>query len=170
MIHFPDFRSAERTFNLATQVAGRAGRRKEQGKVIIQSFNPTQDLIKDITNQDYIAFYTKEIEEREIFNYPPFVRIIKLTLRNRDSKITTEAAYFLVEQLQQNIPNHQVYGPIQPVIAKIRNKYLYEVLIKISREEQHLNQVKTNIWKSTQQVILNQDYKGVQVLYNVDPL
>lgn len=170
MIHFPDFRSAERTFNLATQVAGRAGRRKDQGEVIIQSFNPTQDLIKYITDQDYNAFYTKEIEERELFNYPPFVRIIKLTLRHRDLKTTTDAAYFLVEQLQQNIPTHQVYGPIQPVITKIRNKFLYEVLIKISREEQHLNQVKTNIWKSTQQVILNQEYKGVQVLYNVDPI
>lgn len=170
MIHFPDFRSAERTFNLATQVAGRAGRRKDQGEVIIQSFNPTQDLIKYITNQDYSAFYTKEIEERELFNYPPFVRIIKLTLRHRNLKTTTDAAYFLVEQLQKNLTHHQIYGPIQPIVSKIRNKYLYEILIKINRNEKHLNQVKTSIWKSVQQVILNQDYKGVQVLYNVDPV
>ena len=170
MIHFPDFRSAERTFNLATQVAGRAGRRKEQGKVIIQSFNPSQDLIKFIINQDYNAFYTQEIEERELFNYPPFVRIIKLTIRHRDSKITSEAAQLIVEKLQENIPTHRVYGPIQPIIAKIRNKYLSEILIKINRNEQHLNQVKSTIWKSTQQVVFNQNYKGVQVLYNVDPV
>ncbi len=170
MIHFPDFRSAERTFNLATQVAGRAGRRKEQGKVIIQSLNPTQDLIKYIINQDYGAFYKSEIYEREAFSYPPFVRLIKLTLRHRDAKITEEAAHLLVDLLHKNITQHKVYGPIQPVISKIRNKYLYEVLIKIDRNNPQLNQTKTIIWKSTQQVILAQNFKGVQVLFNVDPV
>jgi primosomal protein N' (replication factor Y) (superfamily II helicase) len=170
MIHFPDFRSAERTFNLATQVAGRAGRRKEQGKVIIQSFNPLQDLIRYITNQDYTAFYTSEINEREAFSYPPFVRLIKLTIRHRDAKKVSDAAYLLVDQLNQNISAQKVYGPIQPIISKIRNKYLYEILIKVSRNEKHLNQVKTNIWKSAQQVVLTERFKGVQVLYNVDPV
>ena len=170
MIHFPDFRSAERTFNLATQVAGRAGRRKDQGQVIIQSFNPTQDLIKQVISQDYTAFYTNEIREREVFGYPPFVRLIKLTLRHRDAQVTAEAAHLLVDQLQKNVSEHKIYGPIQPVISKVRNKYLYEVLIKIDREEKHLNMIKTNIWKSTQQVILSEAYKGVQVLFNVDPV
>lgn len=170
MIHFPDFRSAERTFNLATQVAGRAGRRKDQGQVIIQSFNPTQDLIKQVINQDYTAFYNSEINEREVFGYPPFVRLIKLTLRHRDAQVTADAAYLLVDQLQKNISRHKIYGPIQPVISKVRNKYLYEILLKIGRGEKNLNQVKTTIWKSTQQVILSEAYKGVQVLFNVDPV
>ncbi len=170
MIHFPDFRSAERTFNLATQVAGRAGRRKEQGKVIIQSFNPTQTLIKQITNQNYVAFYTDEIKERALFSYPPFVRLIKLTLRHRDAKITEYAAYALVEILQKNSTQQKIYGPIQPVISKIRNKYLYEILIKINREEKYLNRIKTTVWKSSQQIILTPAYKGIQVIYNIDPI
>jgi len=170
MIHFPDFRSAERTFNLATQVAGRAGRRKEQGKVIIQSLNPTQDLIRQIINQDYNTFYKSEINEREVFRYPPFVRIIKLTIRHRDAKITAETAQMLVDLLHNNIEDHKVYGPIQPIIARIRNKYLSEIIIKIDRNYPHLNKTKTTIWKSTQQVILNQNFKGVQVLFNVDPV
>lgn len=170
MIHFPDFRSAERTYNLATQVAGRAGRRTQQGEVVIQSFNPGQDLIKYIINQDYTAFYRDEIEERAVFGYPPFVRIIKLTVRHRDAKITADAATLLVEQLQKNISQHKIYGPIQPIISKVRNKYLYEIILKISKDEKHLNQVKISIWKSTQQIILHQNFKGVQVLYNVDPV
>ncbi len=170
MIHFPDFRSAERTFNLATQVAGRAGRRKEQGEVIIQSMNPSQDLIKFIVAQDYQAFYTTEIEERALFYYPPFVRIIKLTIRHRDAKITEDASRTLVDLLHENIAQQKVYGPIQPIISKLRNKYLYEIIIKINRTEPHLNKVKINIWKSTQQVILSQVFRGVQVLFNVDPV
>jgi len=170
MIHFPDFRSAERTFNLATQVAGRAGRRKEQGEVIIQSMNPNQSLIKFIVAQDYQAFYNTEIEERKLFNYPPFVRIIKLTIRHRDAKITEDASYALVDMLKQNIAQQKVYGPIQPIISKLRNKYLYEIIIKIDRSEPHLNKVKINIWKSSQQVILSQPFRGVQVLFNVDPV
>ncbi|VAW27632.1 Helicase PriA essential for oriC/DnaA-independent DNA replication, partial [hydrothermal vent metagenome] len=170
MIHFPDFRSAERTFNLATQVAGRAGRRKEQGEVIIQSINPSQDLIKFIAAQDYSTFYTTEIKERELFNYPPFVRIIKLTIRHRDAKITEDASYALVNMLKQNITQQKVYGPIQPIISKLRNKYLYEIIIKINRSESHLNKVKINIWKCSQQVILKQAFRGVQILFNVDPV
>ncbi len=170
MIHFPDFRSAERTYNLATQVAGRAGRRKAQGEVIIQTMNPAQNLVKFIINQDYNAFYTTEIEERKLFKYPPFVRIIKLIIRHRDEPITANAARVLVEQLKENIPNQMVYGPVQPAISKLRNKYLQEVLIKISRKEPNLNNVKINIWKSAQQIILTKNFKGVQVLFNVDPV
>ena len=170
MIHFPDFRSAERTYNLATQVAGRAGRRKIQGEVIIQSFNPTQDLIKYIINQDYKAFYTNEIEERELFYYPPFVRLIKLTLRHKEADITKNSATMLGELLTKNLPpSLKIYGPTEPVIAKVRNKYLYEILIKIPREEKNLNKLKTVVWKSSQQVIINKEFKGVQVLFNVDP-
>ncbi|MCF6353360.1 MAG: primosomal protein N' [Cyclobacteriaceae bacterium] len=170
MIHFPDFRSAERTYNLATQVAGRAGRRKEQGQVIIQSMNPNQDLINFIIRQDYNAFYKTEIEERELFKYPPFVRIIKLTIRHRNEQITAKAAEMLVEQLHKNIANQMIYGPIEPVISKLRNKYLQEVIIKIKRVEKNLNQVKVNIWKSTQQVIFSKHLKGVQIIFNIDPM
>ena len=169
MIHFPDFRSAERAYQLATQVAGRAGRRKKQGKVVIQSFNPEQALLKHIATQNYQAFFEEEIKEREQFKYPPFVRIIKLTIRHRVDKSAATAAYQLVELLQKSL-NQQVYGPIQPVISKIRNKYLYEVLIKITRDTDQLNKIKSTIWKSTQLVITSNELKGVQVLYNVDPI
>jgi len=169
MIHFPDFRAAERTYQLATQVAGRAGRRKEQGKVIIQSFNPEQTLLNHITTQNYDAFYEEEINEREQFKYPPFVRIIKLTIRHRVDKSASTAAYQLVELLQKSL-NQQVYGPIQPVISKIRNKYLYEILIKVSRDTEQLNKIKSTIWKSSQLVITNNEFKGVQVIFNVDPV
>ncbi len=171
MIHFPDFRSAERTFNLATQVAGRAGRRKTQGEVIIQSYNPEQNLIKYIANQDYVAFYKNEIEERELFNYPPFIRLIKITLKHRDVKITSESANMLVQQLNTNLPvTLTIYGPIQPVITKVRNKYLYEVLIKIPKTEKKLNHLKTIIWKSSQQILQNTEFKSVQILFDVDPV
>ncbi len=170
MIHFPDFRSAERTFNLTIQVAGRAGRRKQQGEVIIQSYNPEQNLVKYISNQDYSAFYKNEIEERELFGYPPFVRLIKLTIRHINVKTTEAAAYLLADQLKINLDSAlKIYGPTQPVVAKVRNKYLYDILIKIPRTANNLNQLKTIIWKSTQQVVRHIDYKGVQLLFNVDP-
>lgn len=170
MIHFPDFRSAERTYQLATQVAGRAGRREEQGNVIIQSYNPEQPLLRHIINQDYKAFFDEEIKEREQFKYPPFVRLIKLTVRHKDARLTSDAAYQLTDLLKQTITSEQVYGPIQPVVGKIRNKYLQEVLIKIDRNTTHLNQLKVDIWKCAQYIIVNKTFKGVQVVYNIDPV
>lgn len=169
MIHFPDFRSAERTYQLATQVAGRAGRRKEQGTVVIQSYNPEQPLLRHIINQDYKTFFDEEIEERRQFKYPPFVRLIKLTVRHKEARTTSDAAYQLTDLLKQTI-SEQVYGPIQPVISKIRNKYLQEVIIKIDRNAPHLNKLKVDIWKCTQHIIVTKDFKGVQVIYNVDPV
>ncbi|MCB0504726.1 MAG: primosomal protein N' [Cyclobacteriaceae bacterium] len=170
MIHFPDFRSSERTFQLATQVAGRAGRRKEQGKVIIQTYNPDQTLLRHIARQDYKAFYEEEIKEREQFRYPPFVRLIKLTVRHKEARLVSDAAYLITDLLRQTITSEQIYGPIQPVIGKIRNKYLQEVLIKIDRSNPQLNQLKLTIWKCTRQVIIRKDFKGVQVIFNIDPV
>lgn len=170
MIHFPDFRAAERTYQLATQVAGRAGRRNEQGNVIIQSYNPQQPLLKYIVEQDYRAFFEEEIREREQFMYPPFVRLIKLTVKNRDARIASDAAYQLADLLKLQLEDMKVYGPIQPVIGKIRNKYLQEILIKIDRHSNNLSQIKVTIWKCAQTIIINKDLKGVQVIYNIDPV
>lgn len=170
MIHFPDFRSAERTYQLATQVAGRAGRRKEQGRVVIQTYNPEQPLLRYIANQDYAAFYAEEINERKQFLYPPFVRLIKLIVRHRDARLTSDAAYKLADLLKQTISEQKIYGPIQPVIGKIRNKYLQEILIKIDRNSGHLTQLKVDIWKCVQVVTTSKELKSVQVIYNVDPV
>ncbi|MCB0496477.1 MAG: primosomal protein N' [Cyclobacteriaceae bacterium] len=170
MIHFPDFRSTERTFQLATQVAGRAGRREEQGLVIIQSYNPELPLLRHIIKHDYKAFYEEEIEERQKFYYPPFVRLIKLTIRHKEARLAFDAAYQLTDLLKKHITNEKVYRPIQPVIGKIRNKYLQDILIKVDRNTVHLNQVKLEIWKCAQHVLASKELKGVQIIFNVDPV
>ena len=92
MLHFPDFRSIERTFQLTTQVSGRAGRREKTGKVVIQTSNPTHKIIDKIIKHDYQLFYEDEIKERQRYKYPPFVRLIKLIVKNPEKNLSHMSA------------------------------------------------------------------------------
>ena len=174
MLHFPDFRSVERTFSLVTQVAGRAGRRSNQGRVIIQTYNPGHEVLPFILSHNYSGFYQSELKERQSFAYPPFVRLIKLTLKYKEAEKCAEACSWLTSLLSSHVEARnlpvKVYGPIQPVISKIRNKYIYEVLLKIDRNASGLNKIKILIWKTVQQVLISGQYKGIRIAFNVDPM
>lgn len=170
MLHFPDFRSAERTFQITTQVAGRAGRRAQQGQVLIQTANPSHWLLPSIIHHDYIGFYNTEILEREKFNYPPFSRTIKITIKNTQEARAQKTAELLQELLVTPLGTARVLGPQAPIINRIRNYYLFDIYIKIEREKLNLQKVKAFLSATLQQVMTTTGHQSSIVVVDVDPI
>jgi len=133
MSSFPDFRSYERTFNLITQVSGRAGRQKKQGMVLLQTYNPENKLINWIKNYDFTTFYRELFEERKRFLYPPFTHLIKVIFRHSDFSRTRQCASEFYAEAKKYFGKKRVYGPSQPLVPRIRNKYYFEVVFKIEK-------------------------------------
>ncbi len=166
MLYHPDFRAFERSFQMLTQVAGRAGRSEKQGKVIIQTYNPNHNIIQQVTNNDYIGMYNEQLYDRQIYKYPPYFRIIKLTLKQRDFDKLKEGSMWLYEVMRQNL-NMPVLGPEEPAINRIRNEYIRTIIIKIPQN------ISIGNTKKTIQKILNSfeavaQYRAIKVTSNVD--
>jgi primosomal protein N' (replication factor Y) (superfamily II helicase) len=166
MLHFPDFRAFERSYQMMTQVSGRAGRSDKKGSVIIQTYNPSHNIIQQVTQNDFLSMYNEQLYERKIYKYPPYYKLIKLTLKHRDFEKLKEGAMWLYQVLQQqfDIP---VLGPEEPPISKIRNEYIRTILIKIPQEKSLI------ATKKTIQKILNSfesvsQYRAIKVAVNVD--
>ncbi len=167
MIHYPDFRSGEKAFQLLTQVAGRAGRRSKKGKVLIQTNNPNNELLLKIKNNDYIGMYEKEIAEREKFNYPPFSRLIHLTLKHQDQNLCEKAALELAKCLETQLGKARILGPEKPVVDRIRDRFLYEILIKLEKGV-NLKAIKEYIRLQMTNIYISKSYKNIQVIVDVD--
>ena len=166
MLYHPDFRAFERSYQMMTQVAGRAGRSEKQGKVIIQTYNPLHAIIQQVTHNDYEGMYAEQLYERKIYHYPPFFRLIKLTLKHRDFEKLKEGSMWLYQVLQQNL-NIPVLGPEEPAISRIRNEYIRTIMIKIPSETGLLSTKKT-IQKILNSFDLVSQYRTIKVTVNVD--
>ena len=166
MLYHPDFRAFERSFQMMTQVAGRAGRSEKQGKVIIQTYNPNHNTIQQVTNNDYFGMYNEQLYDRQIYKYPPYFRIIKVTLKHRDFDKLKEGAMWLYQVMSQNL-NMPVLGPEEPAISRIRNEYIRTILIKIPQNTPIGSTKKTiqKILNSFEAVAL---YRAIKVTLNVD--
>lgn len=170
MMHFPDFRSYERAFQLITQVSGRAGRRDKPGKVIIQTSHTDHPILNFILNHTQEEFYQTEIADRKQHAYPPFARLIEITVKHTDKKISHEAAQELTETLRIAIPHTKILGPGEPVVAKIRNQYLMSILIKIPRDSGHLADLKSKISNSMSKVLQKKEFRSARIVVDVDPV
>lgn len=166
MLHHPDFRAFERSFQMMTQVAGRAGRSEKQGKVIIQTYNPNHNTIQQVTSHNYIGMYKEQLYDRQIYRYPPYFRIIKLTLKHRDFDKLKEGAMWLYQVLSQNL-GMPVLGPEEPAISRIRNEYIRTILIKIP-QNMHLANTKKTIQKMLNSFEAVPQYRAIKVVVNVD--
>ncbi len=133
LLSFADFRVNERAFQLMEQVSGRAGRKHAQGKVLIQAMNVKHPVLELVQQHDYEKFYGYEIENRKEFFYPPYSRIVMLTLKHKDKNTVTAAAEKLVALLRQDLKDF-VVGPAAPVIGRLRNQYLMEIMLKLPKE------------------------------------
>ncbi len=169
MLHFPDFRSFERTYQLAVQVSGRSGRKEKPGEVIIQTANTKQPILFYITHQDFIRFYNHEIEERDKYKYPPFYRLIRITMKHREPEALVKGANLLAERIKKSIHKQLVLGPHEPMIGKIRNYYLREIIIKVARQSRELNKIKQNLVQLSDALKQEKDYKQLIVVFDVDP-
>ena len=135
MLNLPDFRSSEKTFQLLTQVAGRAGRHEKQGEVMIQTYNPDHYAILDVTSNDYMSFYQKEMKFRQIGKYPPYYYLVNLTISHTDIKKVLKASnIYMVYCCNTSQHNPFVLGPSPSPLSRINNKHRFQILIKFKNE------------------------------------
>jgi primosomal protein N' (replication factor Y) len=166
MLYHPDFRAFERSFQMMTQVAGRSGRAEKRGKVIVQTYNPLHNIIQQVTNNDYEGMYKEQLYERKIYYYPPFYRLIKLTLKHRDFEKLKEGSMWLYQVLNQNL-SIPVLGPEEPAIGRIRNEYIRTIMIKIPGDTS-IQGTKKTIQKILNSFDLVSQYRTIKVTVNVD--
>ena len=168
LLSFADFRVNERAFQLMEQVSGRAGRKNEQGKVIIQAVNVKHPVILMVQEHNYKQFYNYEIENRKDFFYPPFSRIVMLTLKHKDKTVIDAAADKLASLLRQDLKDY-VVGPATPVIGRVRNEYLSELLIKLPKEPGMSLTYKKVIRNHINLLLAEKQFKAVKIIADVDP-
>jgi primosomal protein N' (replication factor Y) len=167
LLHYPDFRSLEKAYQLLTQVAGRAGRKKTRGKVIIQTLTPLHPLFQYI-NKNAWPLINEQLNERKNFFYPPFSRLIQITIKHKNKETLQEASHFLASELRKNF-NTPVLGPEFPVISRIFNYFQMQILIKINRKAP-INETRKIITNKILELKTNHNYKSCRVVINVDPL
>lgn len=168
MLNFPDYRAFERSYQLLSQVAGRSGRKNKRGKVLIQTYNPNHWIIQKVMNTDYEGMYQQELIERKNFHYPPFVKMIRLTLRHKDRLVVKESSLFLSKQLKNSFQK-RVLGPEEPSIARIRNYYYQQIILKFERNSNY-KEMKIKMQEIIGTFKQQNEYKRVLVDIDVDPI
>jgi primosomal protein N' (replication factor Y) len=170
MMHFPDFRSHERAYQLITQVSGRAGRRDIRGKVVIQTSSPDHAVLVHILQNDFEAFYHREIADREAHYFPPFARLIEITVKHADKKICRNMSHQLAELLTARLQQVRILGPAEPMVSKVRNQYLMSLLIKIPRGKGELHAIKDKLTEAVNEVMKEKERRTGRVIIDVDPV
>ncbi|WP_177764276.1 primosomal protein N' [Flavobacterium sp. I3-2] len=165
-LHFPDFRAHERAFQMFLQVAGRAGRKDKEGKVMMQTYNPYHNIIQQVTTNDYATMFKEQMYERLNFKYPPFYRLIRLQLKHVDYQKLKEGSFWLYNYLSNQL-EMPVLGPEEPSINRIRNQYIRIILIKIPINVP-LNKTKNDIRKSIKSFEAIGAYRSIKTIISVD--
>lgn len=168
LLNFPDFRSNERAYNMLEQVAGRAGRRKEKGKVLIQTTNPKENVLEYVKAHDYSSYYQSEIAERERYAYPPFTKIINIYLRNKDGNMVDRAAVIYAKKLRE-VFGTRVLGPEKPFVGRIALWYIQSIMLKIEAGAS-MSKVKQILRQIYEQAAAWSEFKSTQIYYDVDPV
>lgn len=168
LLHFPDFRANERAFNMLVQVAGRAGRRNEQGQVFIQTSDAANPLLKFISSQDYSGYYEYELEQRRRFGYPPFTKIIMLYVKHREEAEAARLATRYAGELQK-VFGTRVLGPAKPSVARISNYYIQTIMLKIEAVASMIK-VKKLLFEIYSRMAADRSFRNAQVYYDVDPV
>lgn len=168
MLNYPDFRSHERSYQLMAQVSGRSGRKNKRGKVVIQTFQPQHRVIQNVVDNDYEKMYESEMQERKKFHYPPYYRLIEITVRQSNEELADKASIVFAKMLREKIKG-LILGPEPPVIARIRNEWLRNILIKVDRNSS-VSKVKEIIEAERKKFFSDQRFHRVGMEINVDPV
>ena len=168
LLYHPDFRAYERAYQLMVQVSGRTGRRAEQGKVLIQTYQPENPIFNQIVRNDYRAFFNQDMAERHTFNYPPYVKLIRVIIKHVDFDTCNRAADMLANKLKLRLKN-RILGPDVPSIGRIQNKYIKQILVKIEITAP-IQQAKQIIQNEIQGVASQRPYNTVQFQLDIDPI
>ena len=167
MLTFPDFRAYERSFQLMEQVSGRAGRKGDKGKVIIQTYQPYHPVILNVISHDYVKFYEEQMPIRRQFNYPPYSRLVMIKLKDVDNMKLNKAADELAK-IFRHVFKENLLGPEYPIVSRVKNQYIKQMIIKISKEL-NSNKVKDYIKNTIEDFKHNNEFKSVKIQIDVDP-
>ena len=167
LMRFPDFRAHERAFQLMAQVAGRSGRRQQAGTVIIQAMDVNNPVLDLVVRHDVEGMYQREIQQRQLHGYPPFTRLIELTLKHRSEERVSATALVLASALREGL-GERVLGPDIPLVSRIRDRHLRKLLIKIRRSAHHTE--KQFVSATIDRVFGDPMHAPVQLVTDVDPL
>lgn len=168
LLNYPDFRAYERAFQLMTQVSGRAGRKNKQGTVFLQTSHPANSVITFVKHNDYESFYRQQMEERKIFRYPPFFRLINIVLRGRDGSLVDNASKQLSLSLKETFGD-RILGPSKPPVSRIQSLYICHIMIKIENQAS-IQKVRENIFYHQNKILSNPIFKSILLHYDVDPM
>ncbi|QAA80436.1 primosomal protein N' [Aequorivita sp. H23M31] len=166
LLHFPDFRAHERSFQLLQQVAGRAGRTEKRGKVLIQTFNPYHQILRQVSVNDYGEMSKEQLHERYQYKYPPFFRIIKIEFKDKSFSKVESASHWFAKALKSKF-GENILGPEQPPVGRVRNKFIFNVLMKIPKD-QSLEATKKYIANVERSFASIKDFASVRINVDVD--
>ena len=168
LMNQPDFRSYERAYQMLEQVSGRAGRKAEQGEVIIQTANPDKPIFRYLKAHDYKALYEEQIQERKDFRYPPFYRLMMITVKHRDGNKVDEVASLLQARLSA-VFTRRCSRVTQPAISKMQNMYIRNILLKIEADAPY-NKAKQLLSQQIMEIKKIPEAKGAVIFVDVDPM
>jgi primosomal protein N' (replication factor Y) len=169
ILNFTDFRVNERAFQLMEQVSGRAGRKNGQGSVFIQVSNLHHPVLNFVKEHNYAQLFQFEIDNRKHFSYPPFTRLIQVIFKHKEKHIAEEAANIMMKGMKQHF-GEMMNGPSQPIVDRVRNQYLWEILIKLPKDTNLIVHCKKSIQQQMAMIQSNKRYRSVYIIPNVDPV
>ncbi len=169
MMHFPDFRSYERAFQLITQVSGRAGRREKKGKVVLQTSDPNHILFRYVIENNVQGFLQDQLADRQEHFYPPYTRLVEITIKHTDKKIAVALSDQFARELKDQLKGIRILGPGEPMVSKMRNEYLMAIMIKINRDQGKLHDIKYTLSTIASQLLEIKEYRSARIVFDVDP-
>ncbi|MCQ2266319.1 MAG: primosomal protein N' [Bacteroidaceae bacterium] len=169
MLTQPDFRAYERSFQMLSQVAGRAGRRSGRGRVILQTSQPELPVVQHIVRNDYEAFYAQEMEERQLFRYPPCARIIYIYVKSPKDQVAETAARVMADMLRPYLQPGDLLGPERPYVARVSLQYIRRIMIKTDATAPPTD-IRRLLMGARQYIVQQPDLKGVNIYFDVDPV
>ena len=167
MLNFPDFRAYERSYQLMAQVSGRAGRKNKRGKVIIQTARPDNPVIKFVIENNYLALFHSQIAERKMFRYPPYYRLIYITLKHKEKHILDAGAKVFADWLHRIQPDN-ILGPEYPVISRTHNLYMKSIIVKLKKNKKSRSFKKNAVYLA-KKLSEHEQFKSLQIVFDVDP-
>ena len=168
MLNYPDFRAYEHAFMMMSQVSGRAGRKGKQGLVLLQTKSPELPIISQVVDNDFEGFYKNLLQERLMFHYPPFYRLIEVFLKHKKEDVVSSAGYELGNKLKSWFGD-RVLGPDKPAIARVKMLFIRRIIIKLEIGIDY-KKVRGYLHHAQEQIIKNPRYGALQIYYDVDPL
>ena len=168
LLNIPDFRAYEHAFMMLSQVAGRAGRKGRQGLVLLQTKSAEMPVIRQIVNNDFVAFYNDLAEERRLFCYPPYTRLIYIYLKHKDEGRVETASTEMGKRLRLWF-GERILGPDKPAVARVKTMHIRKIMLKL---ENGIDQKKVREYlrMAQRQIMQDKNYATLQIYYDVDPM